>query len=56
MSSRRLVFGISIIPLMALVFVSFLVWAALFEIDQTVRAQGAVIAGAAFGSVREGPK
>ena len=44
MSSRRLVFGISIIPLIVLVFVSLLVWAALFEIDQTVRAQGAVIA------------
>ena len=44
MSSRLFAFRISVIPLMALVFVSFLVWAALFEIDQTVRAQGTVIA------------
>lgn len=39
-------FGLSITGVMAALFVTFMAWAAWFEMDQTVRAQGAVIASA----------
>ncbi|MBM3362494.1 MAG: HlyD family efflux transporter periplasmic adaptor subunit [Betaproteobacteria bacterium] len=46
MSDRKSRFRLSIIGVMALMFLSFLAWAAWFQIDQTVRAQGTVIASA----------
>lgn len=46
MSDRKFRFRLSIIGVMALMFLSFLAWAAWLQIDQTVRAQGTVIASA----------
>lgn len=44
--SERTSFRLSITLVMAAMFVTFIAWAAYFEIDQTVRAQGTVIASA----------
>jgi adhesin transport system membrane fusion protein len=46
MSERTSGFRLSITLVMAAMFAAFIAWAAWFEIDQTVRAQGTVIASA----------
>lgn len=46
MSDRTSGFRLSITLVMAAMFVTFIAWAAWFEVDQTVRAQGTVIASA----------
>ncbi len=46
MTERTSSFRLSITLVMAAMFVTFMAWAAYFEIDQTVRAQGTVIASA----------
>lgn len=43
MSERKSGFGLSLIVVLSLMFAVFLGWAAWFEIDQTVRAQGSII-------------
>ncbi len=46
MSERKSGFGPSLIVVLAVMFSVFIAWAAWFEIDQTVRAQGSVITSA----------
>lgn len=46
MSERKSGFGLSLIVVLSLAFAVFLGWAAWFEIDQTVRAQGSIITSA----------
>ena len=46
MSEKKAGFRLSIIAVLAIMFTVFLGWAAWFEIDQTVRAQGSIITSA----------
>ena len=46
MSERKSGFGPSLIVVLAVMFAVFIGWAAWFEIDQTVRAQGSIITSA----------
>ncbi|MEI7783496.1 MAG: HlyD family efflux transporter periplasmic adaptor subunit [Betaproteobacteria bacterium] len=46
MSERKSGFGLSLIVILSVMFAVFIGWAAWFEIDQTVRAQGSVITSA----------